>query len=326
MRLSGLLTTVFIGAAVGHAAVIGTYTDKSAFVNAVGSSPLGQENFSSLASGLRTQPFQKSGILYKGFQSIQGGALVSCCGPSAFIGFDVIGGLTYIGFDYTSSGGSNPRVDVDLNSFQLSDHGFFGVLFSSSGTPGHIEMHNGNISMDNILYAGGPGISESNPLYPETCATNIGQTLECLFALAITVGWVDPIVANAYRYETLDGSHFLSLNGFPSGFGAPFQLYSGSTFLGSFGPGDQFVFANGGVTEFTIRGITPSVDGSNPAAFPIQVVMDTAGTQLKSTAFFQSETNVPEPSTLTVLGLSLAVLRGGHWLRRRGRSPRIVRF
>ena len=163
----------------------------------------------------------------------------------------------------------------------------------------------------------GAGIGPDNPLYPDTCVTGVGETLECIFTMSLSAAFVDPVVANSYRYETLDGSHFVSLGGFPSGFGAPFQLSSGSTFLGSFVPGDQFVFPNGGVTEFTISGITPSVDGSNPAAFPIQVGMDTVGTRFKSTALFQSAAAVPEPSAWTLLGLGLSALTIGHWRRHR---------
>src|ERR1041385_8235660 len=86
------------------AGVIGTYTDKTHFVAAVGNQPLGQQNFATITPGLHTTNFQASGVQYNSFQFIQGQALRSFAGPSSFIGFDVLGGFSYIGFDYTSAG------------------------------------------------------------------------------------------------------------------------------------------------------------------------------------------------------------------------------
>jgi hypothetical protein len=133
--------------------------------------------------------------------------------------------------------------------------------------------------------------------------------LLCVGNWGVGVAWLDPTSANVYTYQTLDGSLFTSIAGFPTGFSSPFDVSSGGVDYGLFGPGQTLAFPGGGVSSFTISGINPSVDGSSPTAFPLEVSLNTVGAQVEATAFDQS-TTTPEPSSfllcVTVLGLGCA--------------------
>lgn len=116
--------------------------------------------------------------------------------------------------------------------------------------------------------------------------------------------FVDPVVANAYTYETLNDALFTSLGGFPSGFASPFSVSSEGTSFGLFGPGDTLTFPGIGVSKFTISGIDPAVDGSSPTAFPIRVGFDRVDASVRATAFSADDAApaIPEPSSILLLG------------------------
>ena len=74
--------------------------------------------------------------------------------------------------------------------------------------------------------------------------------------------------------------------------------------LGTFGPGDMVDFSGfpgGGVTQFTVSGIGPTVDGNDPLAFPTFLQFD------QSTVNF-TMTPVPEPSSFTLALISQLTL------------------
>jgi hypothetical protein len=81
--------------------------------------------------------------------------------------------------------------------------------------------------------------------------------------------------------------------------------------LGSFVPGQSFTFPNGGVSEFSVSGISPLVDPSNPSAFPLELGFNTA------TASFTQQA-IPEPSVLSLVMSGMGVLAlMAFWKRKR---------
>ena len=132
--------------------------------------------------------------------------------------------------------------------------------------------------------------SQDNPVLPNPDGVEDGSFF---FDNAPSGAWTDPALASGYTY-TIDtpGSLFTEIAGFPTGFAAPFTVSVGDTVLGTFEPGDNFIFPNGGVESFTISGITPPGLSDDPAAFPIQLAFNTP-----SASFTQTAITVPEPST-----------------------------
>jgi len=91
-----------------------------------------------------------------------------------------------------------------------------------------------------------------------------------------TACWVDPPVTDGFVYEA-QSARFPSIDDFPSGFDAPFDVWVEDDFVGTFGPGDRVDFSGepgGGVARFTIRGITPGVDAEDVRAFPLRLSLD----------------------------------------------------
>ena len=87
--------------------------------------------------------------------------------------------------------------------------------------------------------------------------------------------WVKSAAAGSLRYTTTDGSLFTEIVCFPSGFTGPFVVSVGETILGTYSAGDQLVFPNGGVSEFTIN-VVKLRTGTNgdPSLLPLQIAFD----------------------------------------------------
>jgi hypothetical protein len=86
-----------------------------------------------------------------------------------------------------------------------------------------------------------------------------------------------------------------------------------------FSPGQTVTFPDGGVSSFTITGIEPSVDGSSPTAFPIEVGLNTVGASVEATAYYQSA-STPEPSSCLLFSVGLIFLGGRLRTRERQRD------
>jgi len=302
------------------------YTDENSFVTAVQTTlgdPLGQENFGGYSPGNYNPNV--------GPVTANGSGLVVCgppnnCGSGGnpvpngygnFAGTTNVGqissaaGLAYVGFDYKVPAASSVTFGFTGGSKTESPSGFFGVIGSGASMGINTDTVNGLYYLDNVLWADGPGISATNPLYPDssTSGGGCGSGKVCWFWPAV-LGFdlfFDPAGANAYTYQTLDGSLFTSVSGFPSGFASAFDISSGGTNYGLFGPGQKLIFPGGGVSQFTISGITPAVNGSSPTAFPIQIGLNRIGASVEATAFEQSGSSVPEPSFLGILPLLITV-------------------
>lgn len=138
--------------------------------------------------------------------------------------------------------------------------------------------------------------SQFEPILP-----NPGNIVDGVFIFTEvpSLAWSDPFLASAYSY-TMDtpGSLFTEIADFPIGFDNPFTVSVGDTILGNFEPGDNLIFPDGGVTSFTISGITPPGLSDDPTAFPIQLGFNTP-----TASFTQKALLVPEPGIILGLGI-----------------------
>lgn len=140
----------------------------------------------------------------------------------------------------------------------------------------------------------GAGATQTNPLLPTGILGNVFT-----FQNTRSRRWVDPIIADGFRFEMTDGSLFTEILNFPTGFNDPFTVEVDGQVLGQFGPQDSVDFG-AGVSAFTITGIDPSVTIGDPLAFPIRLDFDTETANFTMTA-------IPEPATAMLL-LAIAPL------------------
>src|SRR5262249_43966799 len=157
------------------------------------------------------------------------------------------------------------------------------------------------VLVDNISYPGGPDSSPTNPNPSIHCPFGVPSGAFC-FTPPTPIGpaWYDPPITDAFDFSSPDAK-FISVNDFPTGFTGPFTVTAGGVVLGSFLPGQSVQFPNGGVNQFRISGISPSVDGGNPYAFPINLSLDKVGVVFTMTSVSTSTPppvlgNYPDPS------------------------------
>ena len=315
-----------------------TFTDESAFVNAVGSNPLGQENFGAYPPGVYNSGV---GVVINGFVvsngPVGGGKNVTSANGVLSFNFGNQGPAYYYGYSYadisTYDNGAGAYIGVSNQQLSLPSRGFLGVVSSTPLDVGNVHLfgtrdgqatgtQDHTMYVDDLLYKDGPGINDQNPLYPDQVAgCGTGKICWFWYGVGAVTGALtyDPSGANAYTYQTLDGSLFTSVGGFPSGFASPFDVASGGTDFGLFSSGQTLTFPNGGVSQFTVSGIDPAVDGSSPTAFPLRIGENTIGANFEATAFEQS-TAAPEPKSWTFCAITLTVLFGFQSFVRHRRS------
>jgi hypothetical protein len=107
-------------------------------------------------------------------------------------------------------------------------------------------------------------------------------------------------------------SLFASILDFPTGFDAPFTVAVGDEVLGQFLPGQTANFIDllgESVSHFTVTGISPTVDSSDPTAFPLKLAFDTDYASFQMYAIEAPDsTSVPEStSVFSLVLLSLFV-------------------
>ncbi|MCT7979727.1 hypothetical protein [Laspinema olomoucense] len=152
-----------------------------------------------------------------------------------------------------------------------------------------------------------PGSSQNNPVLPGGMANGAFS-----FVGVVTGAWVDPPIAEGFRYTMNSDSLFTEIQDFPTGFPNPFTVSVNGQELGEFGPGDSVDFTQfpgGGVKEFTITGLTPLVDPENPIAFPLKVGFNTETADFtmgaildpEAVAFYEENPVGPEPFTFNIL-------------------------
>ena len=145
------------------------------------------------------------------------------------------------------------------------------------------------------------GSSQENPILPDSI-TQIGAFI---FNNVFSGAWVDPPTAYGFEYSMISpGSLFTQILDFPIGLDADnlFTVSVGETNLGAFAPGSSVDFVSllgAGVPQFTITGIDPLVDPSNPTAFPLQLAFNTPTASFQMQALQSpTSTSVPEPSSI----------------------------
>lgn len=201
--------------------------------------------------------------------------------------------------------------DLYNYSLSLDSHGF--LTTGANGAVYGITKGEGPQDFGTIFsLTPNPGASQSNPILPTSATTANGVTTFA-FAAVPTGSWVDPKSATAFAFAMTGGSLFTGIDGFPTGFASPFDVTAGGKDYGLFAPGQTLTFDGDGVSSFLISGIDPAVDGTDGAAFPLQVAFNAA------TADFTMVAAAPEPSELGALGIGLLGL-GGLALRARRRS------
>lgn len=133
-----------------------------------------------------------------------------------------------------------------------------------------------------------PGGSQDNPILPTAPTVFTGPS----------GAWFDPIAASGFEFTMQDGSLFTEIINFPMGVDGDdsFEVWTGGSSLGWFNVGDSVNFS-AGVSNFTITGIDPTVNGDDPAVFPVQLGFN------NPTGTF-TMIPIPEPSSaiLSLLG------------------------
>jgi len=139
------------------------------------------------------------------------------------------------------------------------------------------------------------GFTRANPILPVVVTPGNFR-----FENAPTGMWLDPPMADGFEYVMTSDSLFMAILEFPPGFGDSLSVTAEGVDLGTFkgGQGIDFTDALGhGVARFTVRGITPVVDGEDPAAFPLRLAFDTETANLEMTAIEASGNGGAETTT-----------------------------
>jgi hypothetical protein len=174
--------------------------------------------------------------------------------------------------------------------------------------------------IDNVVLH--PLTSEASPLLPtEVIPGDPGDPATFIFNQAPSGQWFDPPTASGFVYSMTSDSLFTEIMEFPSGFG-PITLSVFGVPIGQFSPGDNFDFTLGGsypgIKSFEISGLDPTVDPTDPSAFPLKLKFDTAYADFTMQAVL-----IPEPSTLILALCSAAGLALRGWRKRGQARPTI---
>jgi hypothetical protein len=132
--------------------------------------------------------------------------------------------------------------------------------------------------------------------------------------------FIDPAVATGYIYKTGSGDpNFASVELPDIGNSSPYDLYlwNGSAFVfdTTLAADTLFDFAAGGVSEFEVLGIDPSLglDPTNPTAFITALTFEGAGSFTGTMTPITTNVSIPEPTSLVLLIsglLGLGLMRG----------------
>jgi len=209
-------------------------------------------------------------------------------------------------FDYVGPAAHVEIAIVGRGSVYVSQ-GFIGIIskavfnqfrVTTTGLPPDLTANMHVLRLDNLEFDSTlpnipvPPSTPTNPQPPGPCPVGADPSAIC-FPTPPQPSWYDPAPTNGYRFTAFDG-RFLAIEDFPPGFDAAFDVNVGGTHFGPFGPGQRVDFP-GGVTEFTITGIRPTVDGSNPLAFPIKLSLDTVGSTFAMVPLGESAVDVTPP-------------------------------
>ena len=154
------------------------------------------------------------------------------------------------------------------------------------------------------------GASQGDPLLPTTTKGDVFT-----FTDAPSGAWFDPPTTGSFTYAMTGGDAFTGIKGFPTGFSSAFTVTVNGARLGTFSSGQSLNFADfgfaGGVSSFTLSGITPEVETGNPTGFPLQLTFSKGF----SSFTMQGTAAAPEPGSVALFAVGLAL--GASALRRR---------
>lgn len=181
-------------------------------------------------------------------------------------------------------------IDPDPNPREIRIHDWVGSSgYSPSGSP--ISLGVAYDAQAVVLFGGNV---ETDPILPDQIQDNA-----LIFTDVISGLWYDPIATDGYEFEMLSDSLFTQIDALPSFLVNPVTVVAGETVLGQFNAGDSVDFSSlGGVTSFRILGISPTVDGEDPLAFPIQLSFSSG-----IASFSMTPIAVPEPSSMLLAGM-----------------------
>ncbi len=134
-----------------------------------------------------------------------------------------------------------------------------------------------------------------------------GGSVKWTFASGATSGWYDPPITTGYVYETDGNSLFTAIEDFPPGFNQKFQVETGGSILGTYGPGESVVFDGGGVQEFTIRGIDPGVDAADQLAFALKIGTSSASAIFSMTSIVETPVPALSPSATALVIVAMTI-------------------
>jgi hypothetical protein len=138
-----------------------------------------------------------------------------------------------------------------------------------------------------------PGFAATNPLLP-TADGGAWHFTDVASGL-----WYDPPMTEGFEYRADPGTLFTSILDFPTGFDAPFTVIIDDKPFGTYGPGqsvDFSQFPGGGVSEFSITGISPLADAGDPRGFPLRLAFNADFANFTMSPL----SNIPEPNSAAI--------------------------